>query len=124
MTEEQRLILQKAEESLRGAKVMLEAGFHDFAAGRAFYAMFYIVEAFLVGDNLMFSKQSAVISAFGERFASKGRIPAKFHRYVIDAQEDRNIGDYQFDRHVPAQRASFQITRAEEFLKYALENLK
>jgi uncharacterized protein (UPF0332 family) len=56
--------------------------------------MFYIAEAFLVGENLSFSKHSAVISKFGELFARTGKIDPKFHRYLIDAEQIRLKGDY------------------------------
>ncbi len=69
MTSEQQDLLQKATSSLEAAKVLLENGFPEFAASRAYYAMFYIAEAFLEGERLSFSKHSAVISAFGQQFA-------------------------------------------------------
>ena len=56
----------------------------DFAESRAYYAMFYIVEAFLEGEGMSFSKHSAVISAFGREFARTNRVPVEFHRFLID----------------------------------------
>jgi uncharacterized protein (UPF0332 family) len=35
-----------------------------------------------------------VISAFGREFAKSGRVPIDFHRYLMEAQELRNSGDY------------------------------
>jgi uncharacterized protein (UPF0332 family) len=35
-----------------------------------------------------------VISAFGREFARSGRVPAEFHRYLMEAQELRHSGDY------------------------------
>ncbi|KAM3093530.1 HEPN domain-containing protein [Phormidesmis sp. 146-35] len=67
MTSEQQALLQKAVRSLEAAKVLNREGLPEFAVTRAYYTMFYIVEAFLEGDNLSFSKHSAVISAFGQR---------------------------------------------------------
>lgn len=74
MTAEQAALLQKAQKSLRAARLLADQGFYDFAVSRAYYAMFYIAEAFLLGEGLAFSKHSAVISAFGERFAKSGRV--------------------------------------------------
>jgi uncharacterized protein (UPF0332 family) len=53
-------LLRKAKESLRAAKLMDQQGYHHFAASRAYYTMFYIAEAFLLGKGLAFSKHSAV----------------------------------------------------------------
>ncbi len=43
---------------------------------------------------MSFSRHSAVISAFGREFASTGRVPVEFHRFLIEAQQLRNAGDY------------------------------
>lgn len=95
MKPEQATLLRKARKSLRGARVLSDQEYlYDFAVSRAYYAMFYVAQAFLLGEGLAFSKHSAVISAFGERFAKTGRVPAEFHRYLLDGVDRRNAGDY------------------------------
>ena len=81
--------------------------------------MFYIAEAFLLGENLAYSKHSAVISAFGQKFAKTGRVPAAFHRYLIEGQESRNIGDYDTGPGLTHAEAAEQIARAEKFIQLA-----
>jgi uncharacterized protein (UPF0332 family) len=81
--------------------------------------MFYVVEAFLLGEGLAFSSHSAVISAFGLEFARTGRVPAEFHRYIIDAQDKRNQADYNIDSGITEAQANEQISRAEQFLELA-----
>ena len=71
MTDEQRELLLKAQQSLEAAKLLLANNFPDYATSRAYYSMFYIAEAFLEGEELSFSKHSAVIAAFGREFAKK-----------------------------------------------------
>ena len=46
MTDDQRELLLKASDSLSAAKYLLYGGYTDFAASRAYYAMFYVAEAF------------------------------------------------------------------------------
>lgn len=65
MTPEQAALLKKARDSLRGAKLLAGDELYDFAASRAYYTMFYVAEALLLGEGLSFSKHSAVIAAFG-----------------------------------------------------------
>ena len=55
MTPEQRDLLEQARASLGAARLLLTQGYHGFAASRAYYAMFYIAEAFLLGKDLAFS---------------------------------------------------------------------
>ncbi|MEG3881707.1 HEPN domain-containing protein [Microcoleus sp. herbarium7] len=65
MIPEQIALLTKAGESLRAAKLLAANTLPDFAASRAYYTMFYVAEAFLLGEGLTFSSHAAVISAFG-----------------------------------------------------------
>jgi uncharacterized protein (UPF0332 family) len=86
MNPEQQRLLEKAERSLQAAEELNQKGFTEFAASRGYYAMFYIATAFLEGEGLAYSKHSAVIAAFGEKFARTERVPREFHRYLIDAE--------------------------------------
>jgi uncharacterized protein (UPF0332 family) len=72
MTPEQEALLKKARESVRAAKLLADNRLYDFAASRAYYAMFYVAEALLLSQGLSFSKHSAVIAAFGQRFVRPG----------------------------------------------------
>ncbi|MCA9997744.1 MAG: HEPN domain-containing protein [Anaerolineales bacterium] len=77
---EQQALIKKAEDSLAAAQLLLDEGFYDFAVSRTYYGMFYIAEAFLLGEGLTFSSHAAVIAAFGRYFAKTGRVPSEFHR--------------------------------------------
>jgi uncharacterized protein (UPF0332 family) len=94
----------------------------EFAAARAYYVMFYAAQALLLGEGVEFKKHSAVIAAFGERFAKTGRIPTQFHRYLIRGQEARTIGDYS-TKSVDQTESADQLQRAAEFLEMAERTL-
>ncbi len=79
MTEEQSGLLLKSRESISAVKLLVTGGYPKFAAVRAYYAMFYIAEAFLEGESLSFSKHSAVVAAFGREFTHTGKVPVEFH---------------------------------------------
>lgn len=89
MTPDQQVYVDQARESLAAARLLLQEGFPGFAASRAYYTMFYMAEALLLGNGLAFSKHTAVHAAFGREFARTGRVPAHLHRYLIDAMEVR-----------------------------------
>ncbi len=76
MTEVDALI-GKARQSLGAARTLLRDGYTDFAASRAYYAMFYVAEALLLARGLSYTKHSAVISAFGREFAKAGHLDAR-----------------------------------------------
>ncbi len=109
-------MLVQARDSLEAAKLLLRAGYPGFAASRAYYAMFYMAEAFLLGKGLAFSKHSAVHAAFGEHFAKAGVVPAEYHRFLIRGMEVRHAGDYGRAQTVTLEEADEQIARAGQFL--------
>lgn len=119
MTEEQALLVEKAKESLKAAQLLSDESMYGFAASRAYYSMFYIAEAFLLEEGLMFSSHAAVISSFGREFSKTERLPRQFHRYLIDASRIRTEGDYSTARMVTAGEAFETISRAEEFIQLA-----
>lgn len=121
MTDDQCELLVEARDSIAAARTLLERGFAGYAASRAYYAMFYIAEAFLEGEGMAFSKHSAVIAAFGREFTRVGRVPAEFHGYLLEARDARHVGDYGIGVSVEKEEAAKHIERAERFLAVAEE---
>jgi uncharacterized protein (UPF0332 family) len=119
LTPEQLDLLLKARQSVSAAKILLENDYPDYAASRAYYSMFYVAEAFLIGEGMSFSSHAGVISAFGRNFARTGKVPIQFHRFLIDAQDLRNAGDYGQFNAVSVEQANEQIMNAEMFLELA-----
>jgi len=123
MTPEQQKLLEKADRALQAAKILNNQGFFDSAASRAYYVMFYIATAFLEKEQLSYSRHSAVIATFGQKFARTGLVPVQFHRYLIDAQNIRLQADYNADIEITQTAASEIIYRAEKMLNFALANM-
>lgn len=119
MTEDQRELLRTARESLSAARLLLESRYFGFAASRAYYAMFYVAEAFLEGEELAFSKHAAVIAAFGKEFAKSGRVAPEFHRFLTRAFELRRDGDYGGTNAVSEEDARQTLDHAARFLDLA-----
>lgn len=80
MKDTTRPLLEKAARSIKAAERLLECGDTEFAAGRAYYAMFYVAEALLSERGLRFSKHAGVHSAYGEHFAKTGALDPTYHR--------------------------------------------
>jgi len=115
--------IKRAKESLKAAELLLKEELFEISASRAYYTMFYIAEAYLFEEDLTFSKHSAVISAFGNKYAKTEKVPVKFHRYLIQAFGIRGAGDYKLDSGIGYDEAFEQISKAKEFLKFAEKNL-
>lgn len=109
----------KAERAIDAARRLKRDGDVDFAAGRAYYAMFYVSEALLFDRGLTFRKHAGVHSAFGEHFAKPGTLDPRFHRYLLDAFDKRLQADYGFEAVLDAEDIDAMIAHAEEFLAAA-----
>lgn len=116
MTDAVRELLAKAEQSIGAAELLLKDGYVDFAASRSYYAMFYAIEAVLLSRDLSYSKHSAVIAAFGKEFVKTGSFDSCFHRYLLDAFDLRNAGDYGIMHAVGEDQAKRVINEARELL--------
>jgi uncharacterized protein (UPF0332 family) len=116
-TKDMEELVQKAQQSLAAAELLLAQGYADFAASRGYYAMFYAAEATLLSKGLAFSKHAGVIAAFGQHFVKLGDLPGHLHRYLLDAFDIRHIGDYDAPGMVGEERARQVLASAQEFVE-------
>jgi uncharacterized protein (UPF0332 family) len=119
----QHALLNKARRSVLAGRRLAADGDLDFAVSRAYYAMFYSAQAFLLGQELRFSKHSTVIAAFGREFAKGDEMLQEFHSGIIEAQDARNAGDYQVDVSLSREDVLMHLDRAERFFHVAEQML-
>jgi len=123
MKETSRQLLLRAVDAIEAADILLTNGKADFAAGRAYYAMFYTAEALLNEKGFKFGKHGNVIAAYGQHFAKTGELDSKFHRWLLTSFDQRQIGDYAFDPDVDKNVVIQMIGQAQEFLAAAKKYL-
>jgi uncharacterized protein (UPF0332 family) len=111
-----RQLLDKAGRAIRAAGTLLQDDNLDFAAGRAYYAMFYVAEALLHERDLRSKKHGGVHALFGEQFAKTGILDPKFHRWLLLAFNTRLIGDYGLTVTISKEDVMSMIDQAREFL--------
>lgn len=114
----------KARRSLAAAEHHLTVGDYDFAASRAYYALFYLAEALLLVKGQSFSKHSAVISAVYEHFVKPGLLPKSYHQLLHEAFDERQEADYLAGIQIGADEAATLVKRARDFLTQAEALLK
>jgi uncharacterized protein (UPF0332 family) len=117
-------LLDKAQDAIEAAELLLKGSKHSFAAGRAYYAMFYVAEALLLERGLAFRKHSGVHAAFGRHFARTQVLDPKFHRYLLAAFESRLAADYGVDIVLSASAVQEMLQQATEFLEAARHYLQ
>lgn len=80
MKEHTSKLLDRAQDAIEAADILLTHEKVEIAAGRAYYAMFYTAEALLNEKGLQFNKHGGVHAAFGEHFAKTNVLDPKYHR--------------------------------------------
>ena len=115
--EEVRAIWHRAADSLEAARSLLDSGYTDFAASRAYYAAFYAACALLLAEGCDFSKHSAVLSAIHKHFVRTGRLEPEHGRAIDWLFELRNIGDYGETEHVTDEQAREALATAKRFVE-------
>ena len=125
MREYTKKLLDKALDAIEAAELLTNMEKAEIAAGRAYYAMFYIAEALLFNQfDLKLNQHGQVIAAYGKHFAKTKELDPKYHRWLRDGFEKRISGDYGVDSGIGEDIATDMINQARDFLETAQEYLK
>lgn len=116
-------LLDRASQELRAARLLVQEDLTPMAASRAYYALFYTAEALLFEEGFQFSSHGELQSAFGKEFSKTGRLDPKFHRYLLDAYDQRQDADYETSSFPSQEEVRRIIGWGEEFLAAAKELL-
>lgn len=112
-----RLRLEQAEETLNDAKTLLDLGRLRGTINRAYYAMFYAVQALMVPTGQGTSKHQGAIAFFDREFVRTGKFDKGFSKWLHDSFDLRLLMDYSFkDESVSTERASEVVDHAGLFV--------
>lgn len=114
--------LRRATRSLEAARQQAEE-FPEFAASRAYYAMFYAATAMLLERGKRFKTHNGVIAAFGLEFAKSDPSWQRHHERLRRAERHRLEADYDLFAEFDAAKAQEIVAWAEEFLAAAQQAL-
>ena len=89
--------LDRADESLRAAAVLVDAGLLLDAESRLYYAVYHAAVALLLTENLQPRSHAGVSSLFGLHFVKTGRMDAEDGRLFARMQKYRVEADYGRD---------------------------
>ncbi len=118
--------IRLAVEMLREAEMDLVNGFPRGSANGAYLAMEHAARAMLLADGQRARKHQEVIGLFGAVFAKSKRVDPKFHRYLIDDFDLRNVAEYDPlpEPPVSPERAVQSLEHAREFIAMAKKFLE
>jgi uncharacterized protein (UPF0332 family) len=115
--------LQKAETSLKSAKMPLDAGDTDSACSRSYYAMYDAARACLAWASIEpvrgeFKTHHGLITAFSLHLVKPGIFPADIGKALQNVQTLRLAADYEAAP-VPAEKAEQALAAAANFVATA-----
>jgi uncharacterized protein (UPF0332 family) len=117
VSEEVRLHLDRSDDCVKDAELLLAGGRYSAAVSRSYYAMFHAATAALLKRDIKRHSHQGIISAFGEFFVKPGQVEARFHKYIVEAFELRQESDYQPLAEVTEQEANKVFERARGFVE-------
>ena len=106
--------LDSAEEKLKSAKLLFDAGQYKDSIGRSYYAIFSAIRALLASKKEDYSKHSGVISFFQREYIKTGILDVKYSKYLQTAFQIRNSCDYDDFFLISRLDAEKQYERAAE----------
>lgn len=108
--------LERADSSLKAARLLLESGLPDDAASRAYYAAFHAASALLLSKNLSFSSHTGVLRAISLNFVKTGELDKSVGRDLNWLAELRQVGDYGEVRRVTGTEAEQALEITADFI--------
>jgi len=116
--------LENAQDKIKSAELLFNAGQYKDSIGRSYYAIFSAVRAVLAVDRVDYSKHAGVIAYFQKEYVKTKIFDVKYSKYLQAAFQIRNICDYD-DFYIASKKdAEEQIERAKEFLAVVKEYLE
>jgi uncharacterized protein (UPF0332 family) len=111
--------MEKAEEALEAARILLREKSYTAAVNRIYYAVFYSASSVLLTKGHSSSKHSGVVSLFGEQIVNKGLANKEFGRFYNRMFRHRHKGDYQDFVQFDPQEIELWIGQAVKFIEMA-----
>jgi len=116
--------MERAHETLEDARALFEQDRTPASiVNRAYYAMFYAALALLATIGQETSKHSGVLALFDKHFMKSGALPAEMGRFLHQAFEMRQTGDYEEEAELTREDALLTLDAAVRFVEVSREKL-
>ena len=116
--------LEQARKVLEEATVLQKGGHLLGTVNRAYYAMFYSIQALLTTRGLKSSKHSGVISLFDREYIKEAQFDKHFSKWLHELFALRQAADYSDTFIVTEGKAQQALEHAKAFVERTAEFLK
>lgn len=115
--------MEKANNTLKDAKLLFDAGSYNATINRLYYACFYAVLALLLTRNLSSSKHKGVRLLFNKEFIKTGEIDYKWYHFYAKLFDNRQESDYEDFKEFSHDEAQQLYGGSARFIKMIEEKL-
>ncbi|HLD50015.1 MAG TPA: HEPN domain-containing protein [bacterium] len=116
--------LEKSQQKLRVAGILLKNADYEDAISRAYYSAFHAAHAVLLTEGLDPATHQGLVNLFGLHFVKTGKFERKMGKYLTHLKDDRESSDYEVYSSVDAATAKHALKEAREFLAASKKYLK
>ncbi len=113
--------LQKAAQSLKEARLLMENGMYDTAVSRLYYAAFYAVNALLTANGFNPKTHSGSKTMFNKEFILTGKMDSRFSDFYSFLMAKRFEADYDDFAFIDEARLLPLLVETEEFIAAIIE---
>jgi len=108
--------LKRADECLRGAKILLDEGELHGAASRAYYGVFHAAKAILYAKGIKTKTHSGARALFGEHVIKPGIMGKEFADILRNLFDARQLSDYEVYAEFDREEVQTLLAQADKFL--------
>jgi len=113
--------LKRADEALRGARILLEEGELCGAVSRTYYSVFHAAKAVLHSRGYKPKSHAGLRTLFGEHIVKAGIMSREYSDILRDVFDARQISDYEVYAEFGKEEVGTLVNMADRFLKAAKE---
>lgn len=113
--------LERAEESLQEARILVEQAHFNAAINRLYYACFYAASALLIRNGISSQTHAGVKTMLGLHFVSKGILSIEYGKTFSRLFEIRHSSDYDDFVYCDKELYDEYAPRAQKFVEAVKE---
>lgn len=116
--------IQKAAQSIREAKLLLENEMNDTAVSRLYYAAFYAINALLAENDFNPKTHTGTKTLFNKEFILTGKMESRFSDFYSFLMAKRFEADYDDFVFIDEKKLSSLVAETEEFITAIVARIK